>query len=401
MRGLKEIWITMAAAALPSAAGAAPLAPADINAIAALEQRLYALPRARPGTPPAPLAQRMGESMVPGVSIAFIENGRVKWTRAYGSATAGSAQAVTPHTRFQAASMSKAVAAAAALRLVDQKRLSLDEDVNTRLRGWRVPEASSAGSEKVTLRRLLSHTAGLSVSGYPGYAAGTRVPTIVQSLAGIAPANTPAVRAYGPPGAQIGYSGGGYSVAQLLMGEAAGSSFPTLMQGLLLRPLGMTRSSFDQPLRNRKAVAGGHDAEGLPIAGGGNTYPELATAGLWTTPSDYARFVVALQESWVGRKGALLSRPSATAMMTPVLGNYGLGVSVLERGGRKIVTHGGSNEGFQCRFAAYLDGSRQGVVIMTNGNNGGFLAAAILRTLGEAYGWDDLSSPPTPRAPDS
>jgi CubicO group peptidase (beta-lactamase class C family) len=345
----------------------------------------------------------MAETKVPGVSIAFFENGRVKWARGYGEAVAGSKRAVTPNTRFQAASMSKAAAAAAALRLVDQRRLSLDDDLNLRLRGWRVPAGTAPFAEKVTLRRLLSHTAGLTVAGYPGYAAGAKVPTIVQSLTGAAPANTAAVRPYAAPGAQIAYSGGGYSVAQLLMSEAARASFPRLMQRLVLAPLGMTRSGFDQPLPRRLLgeAAGGHDAEARPVAGGSNIYPELAAAGLWTTPSDYARFVIALQDSWAGRKGALLSRGSAQAMMTPVLNDYGLGVSVYRRGDHTIITHGGSNQGFQCRFAAYLDGSSQGVVIMTNSENGGLLAAGILRTLAVAYGWDDPSGPPLPRAPNA
>ena len=403
MRVVTRLWLGVAALAGGGAAAAPPLDAFDRAAIDALEQRLSALPRSAPGTPPAPLAERMAEAKVPGVSIAFIENGRVKWSRAYGVAVAGSKRPVTPQTRFQAASMSKAVAAAAALRLVDRGRLALDEDVNTRLRGWRAPAFPDAGAEKVTLRRLLSHTAGLTVGGYPGYAVGEAVPTLVQSLAGTAPANTAAVRAYAAPGAQTGYSGGGYSAAQLLMTETAGSSFARLMQRLVLGPLGMRRSGFNQPLpkRQRADAAGGHDGEGAPVPGGSHIYPELAAAGLWTTPSDYARFVIALQHSAAGRRGALLSPASARAMLTPVLNDYGLGVSIFARGGRRIVTHGGSNRGFQCRFAAYLDGSGQGLVIMTNSENGGLLAAGILRTLAQAYRWDDPSGPPTPRAPDS
>jgi CubicO group peptidase (beta-lactamase class C family) len=401
MRGIRWLGCAVALIAASGAAAAPALNERDRAAIEAMEQRLAALPRSKPGTPPAPLAQRMAETRVPAVSVAFIEAGRVKWTRVYGEAEAGSGRKATPETRFQAASMSKAVAAAGALRLVDGKRLSLDEDVALRLRGWRVP-AFAGSAEKVTLRRLLSHTAGLTVAGYPGYPSGGRVPSIVQSLAGAAPANTAAVRAYGAPGAQIGYSGGGYSVAQLLMSEASGRDFPALMKSILLRPAGMARSGFDQPLssRARRAAASGHDAEGKPLGGGSNTYPELAAAGLWTTPSDYGRFLVALQRSWAGERGALLSPRSAKAMMTPILSGYGLGVNIAEREGRRIISHGGSNEGFQCRFVAFLDGSRQGLVIMTNGENGGFLAAGIQRTIAAAYGWPDPSGPPTPRAPD-
>lgn len=392
--------IVAAAFAAASAGAAAPLNARDRAAIEALEQRVAFLPGRPPG-PPAPLATRMAEVRVPAVSVAFIEDGRVKWTRAYGAAAAG--RPATPETRFQAASLSKAVAAAGALRMADRGRVSLDEDVNVRLRGWRVPAGTADTAGAVTLRRLLGHRAGLTVGGYPGYAAGTALPTLVQSLAGVAPANTAAVRRFAAPGAAVFYSGGGFSVAQLLMTEAAGRPFPGLMRALVLRPAGMTRSSFDQPLSGRavRDAAAGHDRDGRPLPGGANTYVELAAAGLWTTPSDYGRFLIALQEAWAGRRGALLRPESARAMMGPAADGYGLGIGLLERGGRRIVTHGGSNAGFQSRFVAFLDGSRQGLVVMTNGDNGGALAAALQRTLGQAYGWEDLGGPPTPRAPDA
>lgn len=386
----------------PATASADDLSATDRAAIAALEQRVSPLPGpgAATGTP-APLAQRMAETHVPAVSVAFIEDGRIRWTRAYGETVAGSGRSVTPHTLFQAASMSKAVAAAGALRLVDQGRLALDEDVSRRLRGWSVPVAADAGDAVVTLRRLLSHTAGLSVAGYPGYASGAAVPNDIESLSGQR-ANTAAVRAFAVPGAGLAYSGGGYTVAQLLMREAAGAGFDPLMRAAVFGPAGMAESSFAQPLTGPALAraAGGHGADGAPVPGGAHTYPELAAAGLWTTPSDYARFLIALQESWAGRPAALLTPRSARAMATPVLGQYGLGVIVVARGERTAITHGGSNEGFQSRFAAYLDGTRQGLVVMTNGDNGGALAAAIHHTLAQAYGWDNLSTPPFPRAPD-
>lgn len=388
---------------LAGAAGAAAPRPAerDRAAIEALERRIVALPGPRPGPRLAPLAQRMRDMRVPAVSVAFIAGGRVRWARAYGEAVAGSGRKVTPATRFQGGSISKAVAAAGALRLVDRGTLSLDEDVGRRLRAWRVPAGAAAqASAAVTLRRLLSHTAGLTVSAYPGYSAARPAPTLVQSLRGASPAVTAPVRLFAAPGTRLAYSGGGYSVAQLLMTEAAGRDFPRLMRDVLLRPAGMGRSGFDSPAGLRGA-AGGHDREGLPIPGGGRLYPEMAAAGLWTTPSDYGRFLIALQQSLAGRPRALLRPGTARAMITPVLGDYGLGVTVMERGGRAIITHGGANEGFECRFVAFLDGSRQGLVIMTNADNGGFLAAAIQRTLTQAYGLPDALGPPPPRAPES
>ena len=383
---------------------AAGLTERDHLAIARLEQRVVALPRARTREP-APLEARMLEMKVPAVSVAFIENGKVKWARAYGEKVAGSGQAVLPETKFQAGSLSKAVAAAGALRLLEQGQLSLDDDVNVRLRSWKVPpRAGGASSEIVTLRRLLSHTAGLTVSGYRGYSMGEAIPSVVDSLRGAKPANSPAVRPFAAPGSKTAYSGGGYTAAQLLMTDISGTSFQRLMERTVLRPVGMARSTFKQPLPREEAAkaASGHDGEGKPIPGGSNTYPELAAAGLWTTPSDYGRFLIALQHSWAGRPGALLKWQNARAMMTADAGGSGLGVMIMGgRGGRRIITHGGTNEGFQSRFMAFLDGSRAGLVIMTNGDNGGALAAAVQRTVAEAYGFDDALGPPPPRAPDS
>jgi CubicO group peptidase (beta-lactamase class C family) len=379
---------------LTGKADAASLAPADVHALQMLERQVMPLPGPQVAKTSATLAERMAEAKVPAVSIAFIEDGRIKWSRAYGTRTAGLTADVDAQTRFQAASLSKALTAAAALRLVDAGLFKLDGDVRPGLTEWRVAEA-------ISLRQLLSHTAGLSVGGYPGYRIGDPVATLVESLSGKPPSNTAAVRQFAPPGKQMAYSGGGYSVAQLFMSKAAGQPFDKLMSRSVLRPAAMSRSSFEQPLSmSGKNRAAGHDEEGRPINGGHHLYPELAAAGLWTTPSDYARFLIALQDSWRGKRGALLRPDSARAMMTPVLVNYGLGVRAGQSAGRSFITHGGSNAGFQCRFVAFLDGSRQGLVIMTNGDNGGRLAAAIQRTVAQAYGWPDLQLPPTARAPD-
>src|SRR5688500_4617901 len=175
---MRSILCGLLAALLLAAPAVAKPSPADQVAIAAYEAQIGF------GTGAKPLAARMAELKVPAVSIAFIEDGKVKWTRTYGVAEAGGTRAVTPKTLFQAASMSKPVAAAAALRLVEQGRLDLDEDINTRLGAWKVPESPYTAQKKVTLRQLLSHTAGLTVSGFPGYMAGKPVPATVQILNG-------------------------------------------------------------------------------------------------------------------------------------------------------------------------------------------------------------------------
>jgi len=378
---MKSIVFALAAMLLLASPAAAKPSAADQAAIAAIETHLTSANKT--------LAVRMAELNVPGVSVAFIEDGKVKWTRTYGVATAGGG-AVTPTTLFQAASMSKALASAAALRLVEQGRLALDEDVNLRLKAWRVPDSPFNAERKVTLRELLSHTAGMTVSGFPGYVAGKPVPDVIQILNGTPPSNTPAIRPWEKPGAYA-YSGGGYTVAQLMIIEAGGKPYPALLKDLILRPAGMSHSTFDQPLPARliAQAASGHGVRGLVIDGARNTYPEYAAASLWTTPSDYGRFFIALQNAYAGRGRTLISQASAKQMMTPVDANYGLGLQLGRWGGHPFIQHGGGNEGFQCTSLAFLDGTRQGVVVMTNSNTGGIVAQDILRALVAAYGWGE------------
>jgi CubicO group peptidase (beta-lactamase class C family) len=374
--------------ALASPALAKPSAK-DRAVIAAYETQLTPL-GAPAGTAPQTLTARMAEFKVPAVSIAFIEDGKVKWTRTYGVAEAGGTRAVTPETMFQAASMSKALAAAAALRLVEQGRLDLDEDINKKITAWKVPESPFTAEKKVTLRALLSHTAGLTVSGFPGYVAGKPVPATVQILNGEPPANTPAVRSFEAPGTYA-YSGGGYTVAQLAIVEAGGRTYGPLLDDLVLRPAGMRHSTFAQPLTPKllgRAISA-HNAKGEVVPGGSNTYPEYAAAGLWTTPSDYGRFLIALQNAHDERRGALLKPASAKAMMTPVDANYGLGLSLGRWGGRPFIQHSGGNAGIACNAFAFLDGSRQGVVIMTNGDGGGRLLNEVFLAMVKAYGWGE------------
>lgn len=336
---------------------------------------------------PASIAERMVALKTPGVSIAVINDDRVEWARGYGLAEAGAAVPVTPQTLFQAASISKPVAALAALRLVEQGKLTLDEDINARLASWKVPGNDLTRTEKVTLRRLLSHTAGLTVHGFGGYAAGAAVPTVVQILDGADPANSDAVRVDVVPGFRWRYSGGGFTVMQLLVTDVTGKTFPALLDELVLVPVGMSDSTYEQPLpaARRGAAAAGHDKDGRPVPGLYHTYPEMAAAGLWTTPTDLARFLLEVRKA---RQGAssVLGRETAALMTTPTKGGYGLGLSIQGTGAAASFGHGGSNEGFKCQMVAFFD-KGQGAVIMTNGDQGGWLCREILRAVSREYDW--------------
>jgi CubicO group peptidase (beta-lactamase class C family) len=336
---------------------------------------------------PLTIAARMHFHHTPGVSIAVLNGGVVEWARAYGVAEAGSPGPVTTRTRFQAASISKPVAAMAALRLVQDGRLALDEDVNAKLSSWKVPENDLTKTEKVTLRRLLSHTAGLTVHGFPGYAAADAVPTLPQVLDGVKPANTAPVRVDLLPGREWRYSGGGYTVMQQMLVDVARRPFPALLRETVLLPIRMLDSTYEQPLPEalRGEAATAHDGAGKPIEGRYHTYPEMAAAGLWTTPSDLARFAIEVRRAMSGQS-AVLSAAMAKEMLTVQKADYGLGLGINGSGREARFGHGGSNAGFRCQLVAYLE-SGQGAIVMTNADGGGRLAGEVMRAIAAEYGW--------------
>jgi CubicO group peptidase (beta-lactamase class C family) len=295
---------------------------------------------------------------------------------------------VTPGTIFQAASNSKPVTAMAALSLVEAGVLDLDADVNQSLRSWQVPENEHTKEHKVTLRRLLSHTAGLSVSGYLGYPAGSQLPTLQQILDGESPANSEPVRVVQMPGKGFMYSGGGYVVVQQLIQDVTGKSLAGLAQELVFDKLGMENSTFEPilPERYLSQAAVAHRDNGNPLPGKWHTYPEGAPASLWSTPSDYAHLIVEVLKSYKGASGLVLSPGMTRQMLTPQVGWIGLAFVVEEKDGCTWITHGGWNEGFHSDFLGFLDAG-QGLVWMTNGENGKFLGHEVIRGLAKTFGW--------------
>ncbi len=336
------------------------------------------------------MAQRMAALRVPGASVAVINNGAIEWARGYGVAEAGSTRVVTPDTLFQAASISKPVAALGALHLAEKGAFSLDEDVNKKLTTWKVPAGAQTAESPVTMSNLLNHSAGTTVHGFRGYAAGEPVPTLVELLDGAKPANSAPVRVANKPGEEWKYSGGGTSIAQLVMTTTSGKAFAPLMADVVLTPLGMKHSTFAQPLPAafHAAAATAHDSNGKPIAGKWHTYPEQAAAGLWTTPSDLARFAIELQQAHAGKSSKVVSPALARRMLTKLKGTYGLGINTGETDGVATFSHGGSNAGFRAMLFA-LTSNGQGAVVMTNADAGGALADDIMRSIAAEYQWKD------------
>lgn len=335
------------------------------------------------------IADRMAALHVRGISIAVIRNYEIEWAKGYGFADLDSKRPVTNATLFQAGSISKPVAAVAAMRLVELGKVRLDDPINTFLKSWKLPDNEFTKDQKVTLRRIMSHSAGLTVHGFPGYASGEPVPDLVAVLDGQKPANTPPIRVDLVPGTQFRYSGGGYTIMQLAMIDTTGQTFPALMHDFVLSQAGMRDSSYTQPLPADRAgiAASGYRANGDPVPGRYHTYPEMAAAGLWTTPTDLARFVIEIQKSRAGRSNKILSQATVKEMLTEQKKPYGLGFSLEQVGGSSRFGHGGADEGFQALLSATMDG--QGFVIMTNSDNGSRLAGEIALSIAAAYGWPD------------
>ncbi len=336
------------------------------------------------------LVERMKRLRVPGASIAVINHSVIEWTRGYGVLQSGTPQRVIPETLFQAASISKPVAAAATLRLVEEGKLSLDEDMNARLRSWKVPDSENLREQKVTIRRILSHSAGLTVSGFRGYGVNDPLPTLIQVLDGTPPANSAPVTVELVPGSRWRYSGGGYAVLQQLLADVTGRPFPQFMRETVLDRIGMRRSTFDQPppATLARAAASGHDGNGAPIEGRWHIYPEMAAAGLWSTPSDLARFAIEIQRARAGESRRLLSAKMTDEMLTRQIDHWGLGLRLDGTGRARRFSHSGSNDGFRCLMVAYAQ-TGQGAVVMTNSDNGGELAQEVMASIARVYAWPD------------
>jgi CubicO group peptidase (beta-lactamase class C family) len=329
----------------------------------------------------------------PGLSVAVIEGYRIAWAKGYGTTEPGGKTPVSARTLFQAGSISKPVAATGMLALVQAGKLSLDEDVNRKLKTWKLPENEFTRDQKVTLRRLASHTAGLTVHGFPGYDVDERVPTIAEILDGRKPANTPAIRVDLVPGTKERYSGGGITIEQLLMTDVTGQPFPELMKQTVLAKIGMSDSSYAQPLPPAWAArtAVGTYAGGKPVHGRWHVYPEMAAAGLWTTPTDLAKFAIEIALSRQGKSNRVLTEKTTLEMLTPVLEEAGLGFFVSkERPGE--FGHNGADEGFQALLAMNWD-TGQGLAIMANSDNGLSVASELLRSVAKEYAWKYAPAP--------
>lgn len=333
---------------------------------------------------------RMKHYNVPGISIAVVKDGKIAWAKGYGMANTESGTSVDENTLFQAGSISKPLAALAALKLVQEGKMDLDTDINTYLKGWQVPDNGFTETEKVTLRRLLTHTAGMTVHGFPGYQQKDEFPTIMQVLNG--EGNTDKIELDTLPNAFWRYSGGGYTVMEKAVEDVSGMPLEAYMKEHILGPMGLTNSTYDQPLteKDHAQASAAYDGNGELYEGLWHNYPEQAAAGLWTTPTDLATYCMAIQAIVAGKTDGVLSPETVNQMLTKHENDWGLGPSLEWNGDSLRFQHGGKNAGFTNNMTAFAH-KGDAMIVMTNADRGGLLAREIMRAISSYYDWGIMS----------
>lgn len=339
------------------------------------------------------LAAWMDTLGVPGVSIAVIDNYEVVWARGYGSLAAGDSHStVNAQTVFQAASIAKPVTALTVMHHVERGDLNLDADIRTVLRAWTLPGDGPYAASAVTLRQLLSHTAGIKAGGFAGYERSSALPTTLQILNGEEPALNTLATIESAPGEGVAYSGLGYMIVQVALEDQRRAPFAAIVDTAVFTPLQMKHSSFARELPERVGgnVAKGHFGSGAAIVGGWQVSPEAAAAGLWTTPSDLAEMAIDIAESWSGRSRGVLTQESAREMLTPQRERMGLGFVVRPADTLGFFSHSGGNLGYRAHMEMFA-ALGKGVVVMTNSDAGHPLSALIVTAVARAYGWPDAA----------
>ena len=364
-----------------------------VSAQAAIEQAQTQPGEDRLGT--STVAELMEEFGVPGVSIAVIQDFKIHWAKAYGVADVETGQLVDIETMFQAASISKPVAAMGVLRAVQDGLFSLDDDINDILDSWTLDGREFTRNRPVTPRTLTSHTSGLGDGfGFPGYDPEQPLPTTVQILEGHELSNVGSVFMEREPMTFYEYSGGGVTVMELALSDVRRRPFVDVLQEGVLAPIGMTRSSYAQPIspEHNQNAARAHDNNGDSRGPKWHVYPEHAAAGLWTTPTDLARLIIEVQRSARGESNRVLSQSMIQEMLNPVgVGPFAVGFTVSKIGEGWYFSHGGSNWGFRALMLAHKV-KGYGLVVMTNADQGSTVINEIGRRIQHTYNWDSVAS---------
>ena len=365
-------------------------APKDYPEIAEIKSKLAPIIRIEgQDVKYSTLQERMEHYKVPAISIAYMKNHKIKWTITQGVRDKITNKPIDLNTIFQAASISKPTFATVLMKYRELNGLDLDAPVNNLLTSWQLPKHQWSDKKPVTLRRLLSHSAGTTVHGFRGYARGETVPGIIDVLNGMEPANSDPVIVDLEPSTQFRYSGGGTTLAQLILEDQSKDTLAALAKSLVFEPLSMGHSEYIQPLFGAlaKNKATPYRGDGEPVEGGPHTYATLAAAGLWTTPSDLLKLAAGIQKSLKGEKNAILSQETAREMLTPQQSPLGIGF-FLEGDPITAFSHGGANEGFRAKLFAHKD-TGDGIAIMTNTDSGNALITEVFASVAEVMNWEE------------
>lgn len=326
------------------------------------------------------IEDRLKELGIPGVSIAVYKDGAIEWAKGYGMADSTEQRPVDTETLFQAGSISKPVAATRAHQLVESGVLDWDVNVNDYLTSWQLPDNEFTAKEKVTTRRLLTHTAGLTIHGFPGYPVGDPIPSVPDILDG--KGNTDAVRVFKEPGGPFKYSGGGYTIMQLMIADLEQQPFAEVMKEKVLNPLGMASSTYENPLPQpyHRRAAAGYLTDGTEVPGNWHVYPEMAAAGLWTTPSELVLWGAAIQQVQQSGEDGFLKAETVDELLSPDEDDMGLGPYV----GKHFYGHGGADQGFRAELMVWRE-LPIAVVVMSNSNQGNTIIWEVLLSLADEY----------------
>jgi CubicO group peptidase (beta-lactamase class C family) len=384
--------IAIAACWLLSCSQPKPASDSVQDRINQVEKNIFAAVRIE-GEGPWTVEERMAFYKVPGLSIAVIKDYKLDWAKAYGWADSAEQRAVTTETLFQAASISKSLNAVGLLKLAQDDKVALDTDINTYLTSWKFPYDTTSHDKKITITNLLSHTAGLTVHGFRGYTPGDSLPTVIQILDGKKPANSDAVRSMREPDQESIYSGGGTTISQLIVMDVTGQPYDLFMEQTVLKPLGMDNSFYTQPppAAKQAQLATAYYEDGKPVEGKFHIYPEQAAAGLWTTPTDLAHYIIETQLALQGKSSKVLNQAFTQKRLEPYRQAAGLGVFISDQQSTRYFEHGGSNDGFRCFYSGSFEGGN-GVVVMVNSDNGRILREVINR-VATVYGWKGQDVP--------
>ncbi len=343
------------------------------------------------------IEERMKHYGIPGASIAIIHNGKIEWAKGYGVMDIKSESPVTRKTLFQASLLSMPVTAYGALSLVQQNKVALNENINSYLKSWQLPNNEFTTEKKATLKNLLNHSAGINVHAISGYNTDSTVPTLIEILNGTLPVKNNSIFVNKEPDERIYISAGGYAIIQQMMIDVEGEKFPDLMNELVLKPLAMKNSTFNQSLSTEqlKMAATGYLQEGSMVKGKGHHYPVMASNGLWTTAEDFAKFTINIQQTLKENSVKGLSKDMTTLMLTPYGTNsyyrsqfkYGLGFGIKKEKDENYFYHWGWNRGFFGLMMAHRD-KDFGVVVLTNSTYPAF-NEEVIRSVALSYKWDN------------